>query len=267
MPLSDELVVVDQLEKHYTAPSLRGPAIRKAVAGVSFTIRKGSTLGLVGESGCGKSTTGQMLAGLIPLTSGRILYRGQDISGRRGSYVKELHKKIQYIFQDPYASLNPRHRISAILEEPLRIHGLGSRAERRERVLAMLEEVGLSREYAGYYPHELSGGQRQRVGIARALMLNPEFLILDEPVSALDVSVQAQILNLLRRLQEQYGLTYLFISHDLHVVHYVSDYVAVMYQGQIVELAEVEELYRNPLHPYTRSLIGAIPGSGRRTLG
>lgn len=267
MRQSDGFIAVERLEKHYIRKSLWKREAVKAVNGVSFAVRKGATLGLVGESGCGKSTTGQIIAGLIPSTSGRIMFQGREISWTKGSSseTRERHKQIQYVFQDPYASLNPRHRIATLLEEPLRIHRLGSREERRDQVLEMLERVGLGREYGSRYPHELSGGQRQRIGIARSLMLQPEFLILDEPVSALDVSVQAQILNLLRSLQEELELTYLFISHDLHVVHYISDYVAVMFAGRIVELAEASELFRNPLHPYARTLLEAIPDPYRRS--
>jgi len=264
MSLTESIMEIEQLQKHYARKGLwQTKDVFRAVDGVSLSIKKGETLGLVGESGCGKSTTGQITAGLLPASSGTIRFKGKDISNLHGAGAKEMHKQIQYVFQDPYASLNPRHRIAALLEEPLRIHKIGNKNERNQRVEQMLEHIGLSQTYKRQFAHELSGGQRQRIGIARALMLNPEFLILDEPVSALDVSVQSQILNLLKELQQQFSLTYLFISHDLNVVHYMSDRVAVMYLGKVVELAEVSELYHKPLHPYTEALVSAIPNENR----
>ncbi|REK76048.1 ABC transporter ATP-binding protein [Paenibacillus paeoniae] len=260
----EPLIELNGLFKTYDGAGF-GAAKKKvhAVHDVSLTIMPGETLGLVGESGCGKSTTGRMAARLLQPSAGNITYRGRDLSLLRGRESKTMRKAIQYVFQDPYASLNPKFTIADLLEEPLRIHKLGDKAERRRQVDAMLETIGLNSSYARRYVHELSGGQRQRIGIARALMLKPEFLILDEPVSALDVSVQSQILNLLKDLQKQYGLTYLFISHDLNVVHYMSDRVAVMYMGKLVEIADVEGLYHAPFHPYTQALISAIPSEQR----
>ncbi|MNH71304.1 Oligopeptide transport ATP-binding protein OppF [compost metagenome] len=264
MQSAEHIVEIDSLIKHYpVGGGLRAKQVLRAVDGVSLSIRKGETLGLVGESGCGKSTTGQLAAQLIPLTGGEIKFKGKNITQLRGRKSKAVRREIQYVFQDPYTSLNPRHTLGTLLEEPLIIHGIGDRRERKYKVHDMLERVGLNSAYSAHYAHELSGGQRQRVGIARALMLEPEFLILDEPVSALDVSVQSQILNLLQDLQSQFDLTYLFISHDLNVVHYMSDRVAVMYLGKVVELTDVEALYAAPLHPYTQALISAIPaGAG-----
>ena len=231
----------------------------KAVDGITLTLHKGETFGLVGESGCGKSTLGRTLLRVYEPTAGRILYKGKDITKLRGQEAKKYASEVQMIFQDPYASLDPRMTIGDIIKEGMKIHKMGNDAERTERMYELLELVGLSKEHALRFPYEFSGGQRQRVGIARALAVNPEFIVCDEPVSALDVSIQAQIINLLKRLQQKLGLTLLFIAHDLSVVRYVSDRVGVMYLGSLVEVAEAEELYLNPIHPYTRGLLSAIP--------
>ncbi|MBB6638251.1 ABC transporter ATP-binding protein [Cohnella thailandensis] len=260
MSAPEAILELHHIEKSY-APKRwlsRGETLR-AVDGVSLSVRKGETLGIVGESGCGKSTIGQIASLMLRPTGGSVVFKGEELVPGRRSPRDSRRSRIQYVFQDPYSSLNPRFTIGRLLEEPLAIRKKGTRRERRREVLRMLSRIGLDPAYADRYPHELSGGQRQRVGIARALMPSPELLVLDEPVSALDVSVQAQILNLLKDLQAERSLTYLFISHDLNVVHYMSDRVAVMYLGRIVELAEVGELYDGPLHPYTRALVDAIP--------
>jgi len=231
----------------------------RAVDDVSLTIRRGETVGLVGESGCGKSTVGRTILRLYKPTSGRILFDGQDISKLGETELRPLRRRMQMVFQDPYASLNPRHSVGRIVGEPLRAHGLATRREANARVRDLLRTVGLPADAAGRYPHEFSGGQRQRIGLARAIALNPDFVVADEPVSALDVSIQAQIINLLEQLQEEFDLTYLFIAHDLAVVRHISDRIAVMYLGWIVEVSSAEELYDNPLHPYTISLLSAVP--------
>lgn len=230
-----------------------------AVDGVSFTLERGETLGIVGESGCGKSTLGRALVRLYKPTEGSIQFDGQEISTLPGRDLVQLRRRMQMIFQDPYSSLNPRKSIRSTLEEPLRIHGVGDPAERFERIAELVEKVGLRRDDLHKYPHEFSGGQRQRIGIARALILGPELIVADEPVSALDVSIQSQVLNLLVSLQQEFGLTFLFISHDLTVVKYVSDRVAVMYLGRIVEIATSHGIYARPAHPYTQALLAAVP--------
>lgn len=231
----------------------------KAVDNISFDIYRGETLGLVGESGCGKSTTGRTILQLHRATEGEVLYEGENLVKMRGNRLREMRREIQIIFQDPYASLNPRMDIERIVAEPLLVHGIGNEESRSRRVGELLELVGLNPYFADRYPHEFSGGQRQRIGIARALALDPNFIVADEPISALDVSIQAQVVNLLQDLQKELGLTYLFIAHDLSMVRHICDRVAVMYLGKIVELAESEELYTNPLHPYTQALLSAVP--------
>jgi oligopeptide transport system ATP-binding protein len=251
------LLEINDLRKHFRVG--RGATL-KAVDGLSLEIKRGETVGLVGESGCGKTTAGRVLVRLYEPSGGEVIFAGQNVHGTEGEEGRVLNRKMQMIFQDPQASLNPRMIVGDIIAEGLDIHNLvGSRKERLDRVRELLDVVGLDKEHANRYPHEFSGGQRQRIGIARALAVDPEFIVADEPVSALDVSIQAQVINLMRRLQEERGLTYLFISHDLSVVKYISDRVGVMYLGQMVELANSDELYEDPLHPYTRALLSAVP--------
>ena len=250
------LLQVKDLKKHFKV----GRASLKAVDGISLEIKKGETFGLVGESGCGKSTVGRTLVRLYEPSGGEVLFNGKNIHEAGSDEARLLNRKMQMVFQDPQASLNPRMIVGDIVAEGIDIHNLvESRKERTERVNELLETVGLSKEHANRYPHEFSGGQRQRIGVARALAVDPDFIVADEPVSALDVSIQAQVINLLRGLQKQRGLTYLFISHDLSVVEYISDRVGVMYLGVMVEMAPSDELYNNPLHPYTQALLSAVP--------
>jgi oligopeptide transport system ATP-binding protein len=256
------LLVVRDLEKHF--PIRRGFWSKtvghvRAVDGISFDILPGEVLGLVGESGCGKTTAGRCILRLIEPTGGDVVFEGRDVLELDRGDLRELRGEMQIIFQDPYSSLNPRMTVGSMLGEALRIHGVAEGDKVRERVRELLEVVGLAPQHAGRYPHEFSGGQRQRIGIARALSVNPRFIVCDEPVSALDVSVQAQVINLLQELQREFALTFLFIAHDLAVVEHISDRVAVMYLGKLMELADGGELYRNPLHPYTRALLSAIP--------
>ena len=255
-----ELLSAQDLSCYFrlAGPWGRGPTL-KAVDGVSFDLTPGETLGLVGESGCGKSTLGRLVMALLPPTGGRIVFAGEDLAGVSRPRLKELRREIQIIFQDPYSSLNPRMTIGQILEEPFVIHKLGGRKERRAWVAELLKEVGLTSDVVDRYPHEFSGGQRQRLGIARALALKPRLIVADEPVSALDVSIQAQILNLLAELQQRHGLTYLFISHDLGVISQISNRVAVMYVGRLMEMAERSVLAAGRLHPYTEALLAAVP--------
>ena len=258
------LLQIDNLKMHF--PIMRGVIFQrqvgaiKAVDGLNFSMFKGETLGLVGESGCGKSTTGRAILQLYRPTDGNVVFEGKDLTKTSGEELRKMRRRMQMIFQDPYASLNPRMTVGSIISEPLEVHGIGSnRKERQERVQDLLKRVNLNPYFVNRYPHEFSGGQRQRIGIARALAVNPAFIVCDEPISALDVSIQAQIINLLEDLQEELGLTYLFIAHDLSVVRHISDRIAVMYLGKIVELADRDALYANPMHPYTQALLSAVP--------
>jgi oligopeptide transport system ATP-binding protein len=258
------LLEVRNLKMYF--PITRGIVIQrhvgdiKAVDDISFHVRKGETLGLVGESGCGKSTTGRAILQLYRPTGGQVLFKGEDLCQMKGETLRRKRREMQMIFQDPYASLNPRMTVGSIISEPLEVHNiLSSRKERQERVQELLKVVGLNPYFVNRYPHEFSGGQRQRIGVARALAVNPEFIVCDEPISALDVSIQAQIINLLQDLQSEFGLTYLFIAHDLSVVRHISDRIAVMYLGKLMELADRDELYNNPMHPYSQALLSAVP--------
>ena len=259
---NDTLLRVEDLEMHF--PIYRGVFQRKvgavrAVDGVTFDIKRGETLGLVGESGCGKSTTGRTILQLYKPTNGNVHFEGSNLLKLKGEEMRQMRRKMQMIFQDPYASLNPRMTVGQLVGEPLMVHNIATATEIKERVDHLLEIVGLNPAFESRYPHEFSGGQRQRIGVARALALQPSFIICDEPISALDVSIQAQVVNLLEDLQEQFNLTYLFIAHDLSMVKHISDRVAVMYLGIFVELAERDDLYSEPLHPYTQALLSAVP--------
>jgi oligopeptide/dipeptide ABC transporter ATP-binding protein len=261
--MTGALLEVEQLTKHF--PITEGIVFRKEVAtvkaldGVSLAVRRGETLGIVGESGCGKSTLARVITNLLQPTSGSVRFDGEDVGGLSGQGLRDFRRQVTMIFQDPFASLNPRKRVGFIVAEPLEVHRIGTEAERKRRVQELLEVVGLNAEHYNRFPHEFSGGQRQRIGIARALVAGPRLIVCDEPVSALDVSVQAQILNLLHDLQRELGLTYVFIAHDLSVVRHISDRVAVMYLGKLVELADSRELYAEPRHPYTGALLSAVP--------
>ncbi|WP_342506083.1 dipeptide ABC transporter ATP-binding protein [Sporosarcina sp. FSL K6-2383] len=256
------ILQVTDLKKHFPIKNKvlsKGSTAVRAVDGVSFEVFKGETLGIVGESGCGKSTMARVIIQLLQKTEGTIEMDGRRIDSLTGKELKKVRRDIQMVFQDPYASLNPKWTIGRTLLEPLKVHKIGSKKERKEKITDLLNAVGLNETYAERYPHEFSGGQRQRIGIARALVLNPRVIVADEPVSALDISVQAQVINLLKDLQDEFGLTYLFITHDLSVVQHISDRVLVMYLGKVVEISTTENLFKNALHPYTQALISAVP--------
>jgi peptide/nickel transport system ATP-binding protein len=258
---ADTIIKVRDLARHFSGPARlfgKSAAVR-AVDGVSFDIRRGETFAIVGESGCGKSTLARLLIRLLTPSAGTVFYEGRDIGGLADSEMRDLRRDLQFIFQDPFSSLNPRMTVGAIVEEPMRVHGIGTRADRQERVAQLLGKVGLRAEHANRYPHEFSGGQRQRIGIARALASGPKVVIGDEPVSALDVSIQAQVVNLLEDLKDEFGLTLIIIAHDLAVIRHMSDRVGVMYLGEMIELAPTDVLYDRPLHPYTQALMTAIP--------
>lgn len=259
--MTQPLLEVKGLTKHFTSKQglFRKEKVVRAVDGVDLVIYPGETVSIVGESGCGKSTTGRCILRLIEPTDGQVLFEGKDIRRLSGEELRKARRDMQLVFQDPFASLNPRKSVGQILEDPLIVHGIGTPAERRKKVEEMIEIVGLSKQQLDRFPHEFSGGQRQRIGIARALILRPKLIVADEPVSALDVSIQAQILNLMQDLQKEFSLTYLFISHDLSVVRHISDRVAVMYLGKVVEVADKKKLYEQPTHPYTQALLSAVP--------
>jgi oligopeptide/dipeptide ABC transporter ATP-binding protein len=266
--MAENLLEVKNLKKYFPVKAgifKRTVDYVKAVDDISFTVKEGETLGLVGESGCGKSTTGRTILRLLEATAGKVIFEGKSVMDLDKKEMRAIRRDMQIIFQDPYASLNPRMTVADIVGEPLDIHKLAkNKKERNEKVKEILENVGLGEEYMNRYPHEFSGGQRQRIGVARALAVDPKLIIADEPVSALDVSVQAQVVNLLQDLQKEFGLTFLFIAHDLSVVKHISDRVAVMYLGKIVELTDKKELFKNPIHPYTQSLLSAIPEADPR---
>ncbi len=258
---NNKLIEVKNLKKYFPVKNsslFRKGQYLKAVDDVSFYINKGETLGLVGESGCGKSTTGRSIIRLFDITGGEILYRGDDIAKLKESALKPYRRKMQVIFQDPYASLNPTLTVKDLISEPLDVYHVGSKGERQERVLELLEKVGMGKEHLDRYPHEFSGGQRQRIGIARALSINPEFILCDEPISALDVSIQAQVVNMLEDLQNEMGLTYLFIAHDLSMVRHISHRIGVMYLGKLIEIGASNHIYKHPLHPYTQALLSSV---------